>query len=246
MFSMVSSLSIFPSGISDFGTVVAVRQRLYTARRGRPQPRGASRIRFGNLESSQTQELSTFHAKLFHGENAEQTMRKLIASLTKPSSEAYRMFIMTTDSFALLRARRREIADEAKDLRSRLESLEAEDTELESAEKVLLRFGAVPSEPIARPASDFSGKPEGTPTTPSMILALLREAGGQGKPGLEPKELQISISKRWWPTVKSEDVGPTAWRMWKDGRLKKAGSLYMLPNSSAAADLLGEDPAAAD
>jgi hypothetical protein len=155
------------------------------------------------------------------------------------------MIIMTTDSFALLRARRREIAEEAKELRSRLGALEAEDSELESAEKVLLRFGAVPSEPVARPASDFNGKPEGTPTTPNMILALLREAHAQGKPGLEPKEMMISISKRWWPTVKSEDVGPTAWRMWKDRRLAKAGSLYMIPNSSAAADLLGEDPATA-
>jgi hypothetical protein len=120
----------------------------------------------------------------------------------------------------------------AKDLRSRLESLESEDLELESAEKVLLRFGAVPSEPVARPQSDFAGKPEGTPTTPSMILALLREAQAQGKPGLEPREMMISISKRWWPTVKSEDVGPTAWRMWKDGRLSKNGPLYMIATNN--------------
>jgi hypothetical protein len=75
-----------------------------------------------------------------------------------------------------------------------------------------------------------------------MILALLREAHAHGKAGLEPREMQISISKRWWPTVKSEDVGPTAWRMWKDGRLGKVGSTYML-KGTAAADLLGEDPA---
>jgi hypothetical protein len=172
-------------------------------------------------------------------------MISIMATLTTSRLGAYTMFTMTTDSFALLRARRREIADEAKELRSRLAGLEAEDTELESAEKVLLRFGAVPSEPVARPTSEFSGKPEGTPTTPNMILALLREAQGQGKAGLEPKEMQITISKRWWPSVKSEDVGPTAWRMWKDGRLAKVGSLYML-KESAAADLLGEDPAAAD
>lgn len=156
------------------------------------------------------------------------------------------MFIMSTDSFALLRARRREIAEEAKELRGRLEALETEDAELESAEKVLLRFGTVPSEPVARPSSDFTGKPEGTPTTPNMILALLKEAQGhQGKVGLEPREMQILISKRWWPSVKSEDVGPTAWRMWKEGRLAKQGSIYML-KGTAAADLLGEDHAAAD
>jgi hypothetical protein len=163
----------------------------------------------------------------------------LMMALTITTTGAYRMFPMTSDSFALLRARRREIADEAKELRSRLTSLEAEDAELESAEKVLLRFGAVPSEPVSRPTSEFSGKPEGTPTTPNMILALLREAQGQGKPGLEPKEMQISISKRWWPSVKSEDVGPTAWRMWKAGRLNKIGSLYQIKNVPLeAADLV--------
>jgi hypothetical protein len=144
----------------------------------------------------------------------------------------------------MLRYRRKEIAAEVHDLRAKLESLETEDQELASAERVLSRFGEV-EEPEPETAASANGKPAGTPTTPNMILALLREAVAQGKPGLEPKEMQISISKRWWPSVKSEDVGPTAWRMWKDKRLVKAGSLYMLPNSSAAADLLGEDPAAA-
>ena len=66
-----------------------------------------------------------------------------------------------------------------------------------------------------------------------MILAVLREATGQGKPGLEPREMMISISKRWWPTVKSKDVGPTAWRMWKDGRLGKEGSPLHDPKERA-------------
>jgi hypothetical protein len=75
-----------------------------------------------------------------------------------------------------------------------------------------------------------------------MIMALLREAAGQGKPGLEPREMQISISKRWWPTVKSEDVGPTAWRMWKDGRLSKDGSLYSIKQQHT--DWIAENEAA--
>jgi hypothetical protein len=83
----------------------------------------------------------------------------------------------------------------------------------------------------------------GTPTTPNMIVMLLKEAAGQGKPGLEPREMQMIIARRWWPSVKSEDIGPTAWRMWKEGRLAKDGSLYMLPVDTgiteAAGDLLG-------
>jgi hypothetical protein len=149
---------------------------------------------------------------------------------------------MATDSFELLRFRRKEIAAEVHDLNLRLQALSAEDSELAAAEKVLLRFGAVARD-TDEPVSEMGGgKPPGTPTTPNMILALLREAHAHGKAGLEPREMQISISKRWWPTVKSEDVGPTAWRMWKDGRLGKVGSTYML-KGTAAADLLGEDPA---
>lgn len=154
---------------------------------------------------------------------------------------------MATDTFALLRYRRKEIAAEVHDLRVKLQALEKEDGELASAETVLARFGPVPDETEAEAASTpGDGKPTNIPTTPNMILALLREAHAQDKPGLEPREMQISISKRWWPSVKSEDVGPTAWRMWKDGRLAKVGSLYMIAGSSAVADLLGENPATAD
>jgi hypothetical protein len=148
------------------------------------------------------------------------------------------------DSFALLRSRRIEIGAEVTELSERLDMLKAEDEELASAERVLMRFGAVPVEPAGVPGLG-TGKPPGTPTTPNMIMALLREAIAQGKPGLEPREMQISISKRWWPTVKSEDVGPTAWRMWKDGRLEKTGSLYSIkkaePDWLNAADLDTED-----
>jgi hypothetical protein len=153
------------------------------------------------------------------------------------------MFIMATDPFALLRYRRKEISAEVYDLRARLGALEAEDEELATAQAVIERFGK-PVETEVESEPGASGKPEGTPTTPNMILALLREAVAQGKPGLEPKEMQISISKRWWPSVKSEDVGPTAWRMWKDGRLAKNGSIYMMKDM-AAADLLGQNPASA-
>ncbi|MCA1456402.1 hypothetical protein I6F35_24855 [Bradyrhizobium sp. BRP22] len=146
------------------------------------------------------------------------------------------MLLMSTDPYAMLLHRRKEIASELDDLRTRMRALETEDQELASAERVLSRFGAVQPDLISYGPEGVtvietktSGKPEGTPTTPNMILALLREAHAQGKQGLEPREMQIAIGKRWWPSVKSEDVGPTAWRMWKDGRLAKDGSVYMIP-----------------
>ena len=151
---------------------------------------------------------------------------------------------MSTDPYAMLLHRRKEIASELADLKGRIQDLETEDQELASAQKVLERFGGAQTNFVVRNAdgsvanvaeAKATGKPEGTPTTPNMILALLREAHAQGKPGLEPREMQISISKRWWPSVKSEDVGPTAWRMWRAGRLSKEGPLYMLPEKQPEA-----------
>jgi hypothetical protein len=147
-----------------------------------------------------------------------------------------------------LKQRRQQIAEE-------IAKLQAEDAELELAEVVMARFVDEdviypPTVTVTGPPSDSKGKPAGTPTTPNMILSLLREASAQGKPGLEPREMQMMIGRRWWPSVKSEDIGPTAWRMWKEGRLAKDGSLYMLRVNTglteAAGNLLGGEPAASD
>ena len=61
---------------------------------------------------------------------------------------------------------------------------------------------------------------------------------------MEPRDLTRAIARRWWPSVKSEEVSPIVWRMWKRGQLRKEGSLYLLPENTEAADLLGEDSAA--
>lgn len=137
-------------------------------------------------------------------------------------------------SVILLRQRRVEIADELKKLDERATALRAEDVELETAERVLGRFNPTPSVEATEPGeSESGGKPANTPTTPQMILTLLKDAERQGKRGLEPREMLIAITKRWWPSVKSEDVAPTAWRMWKDRRLDKEGSLYMIRKVSS-------------
>ncbi|WP_316173847.1 MULTISPECIES: hypothetical protein [unclassified Bradyrhizobium] len=163
---------------------------------------------------------------------------------------------MSTDPYAMLLHRRKEIAAEIERHRAHIEALESEDQELATAERVLSRFGSVQPDLVMADGDRVllvqtkhaSGKPEGTPTTPNMIFALLREAFAQGKQGLEPKEMQMAIARRWWPSVKSEDVGPTAWRMWKEGRLGKDGSIYYLPGTheaeKEAADLLRQENAA--
>jgi hypothetical protein len=148
---------------------------------------------------------------------------------------------MATDSLLLLRYRREAIATQLKELGEQAAALRSEDTELEMAERVLARFEPTePTEPKGAEEASTGGKPQNTPTTPQMILTLLKDAERQGKPGLEPRHMLLAITKRWWPSVKSEDVAPTAWRMWKEGRLSKDGPLYMLPknNEAVSDDLL--------
>jgi hypothetical protein len=144
-----------------------------------------------------------------------------------------------TDSVILLRYRREAIAVQRKELDEQATALKIEDAELETAERVLARFEPT-TEAKGTEEPSAGGKPQNTPTTPVMILTLLKDAERQGKPGLEPREMLLGITKRWWPSVKSEDVAPTAWRMWKEGRLSKDGSLYMLPknNEAVSNDLL--------
>src|SRR4051812_42896811 len=121
-----------------------------------------------------------------------------------------------TDSLQRLKIHRKKIALEIGNLNERILALETEDKELEAAEAVLARFAddgaeVAPKESGegAPPPTDAKGKPAGTPTTPSMILQLLSEASRQGKPGMEPRDMQLVIARRWWPSVKSEDVAPT-------------------------------------
>jgi 3',5'-cyclic AMP phosphodiesterase CpdA len=153
-----------------------------------------------------------------------------------------------------LKQRRQAIAEQIAEFTGKIAALKAEDKELETAEVVVGRFEDEDhffrATVTVGPPPDSKGKPPGTPTTPNMILTLLREAAAENKPGLEPREMQMIIARRWWPGVKSEDIGPTAWRMWKEARLAKDGPLYMLPGNhdlpKAAGDLLGGEPAASE
>jgi hypothetical protein len=160
-----------------------------------------------------------------------------------------------TSPYDRLKQRRQEIAEEIAALTDKISALKAEDADLEKADVVMARFidedrfyPANISRVVAGVAGvgasgevKTEGKPAGTPTTPNMIVMLLKEAVSQGKPGLEPREMQMLIARRWWPTVKSEDIGPTAWRMWREGRLSKAEgeSLYMLPVDAGIEEAAG-------
>ena len=56
-----------------------------------------------------------------------------------------------------------------------------------------------------------------------------------------PKEIMEFIATNYWPDVRSELVGPIAWRMAKEGRLVKDGAHYRLPQVNEAAGTPSED-----
>jgi hypothetical protein len=76
-------------------------------------------------------------------------------------------------------------------------------------------------------------KPPGVPPVPDMIIESLRLAEAAGKPGLTPQAMVAFVRTKYWPEAGNPDIGSTAWRMWKDGRLTKPhpeSSVYGLAN----------------
>lgn len=151
-----------------------------------------------------------------------------------------------------IRERIIEIDDELEGLERRIALLRAELAELNVAQRVLARFDGddghndIPgvSEPATAvftltPESQRSQKPATVPTIPDMILKVLTEAHSAGLDGLEPKAILAEVRKRWWPGAPSESIGPIAWRMARDGRLRKSGSLYGIPEGE---ELRPSDP----
>jgi len=78
-------------------------------------------------------------------------------------------------------------------------------------------------------------KPHGVPTVPQLIYEALRQAAMLGENGLEPAAMLEFVRKKYWPTAVSSDIGSTAWRLWKVGKLRKSGSIYSLPEREKGA-----------
>ncbi len=74
-------------------------------------------------------------------------------------------------------------------------------------------------------------KPLGLPPVPLMIMEALENAESAGKPGLTPQAMVSYVRNKYWPEAGNPDIGSTAWRMWKDGRLAKPdenSSIYVI------------------
>jgi hypothetical protein len=143
----------------------------------------------------------------------------------------------------MIQDKRRAISRQIVQQREILNALETQERELEIAERVLvsLDLESVPEiAPEAEPhmtltAADLmvGGKPEGIPTMPDMIFEALKDAKARGLKGLEPKDIAAFIAAKWWPSVKINNVGPIAWRLYKNERLTKRQAKYRLPDDFA-------------
>jgi hypothetical protein len=141
-------------------------------------------------------------------------------------------------SLQTIRTKKRELLAAAARYEELAAKARSEAMEFETAERVWLRlFGPFDDEQETTDtisqmteaerrqngadAIDVRRKPEGIPPVPEMILEALKEAEGEGKPGLAPQSLLAYVRNKYWPEAGNSDIGSTAWRMWKDGRLAK-------------------------
>jgi hypothetical protein len=80
-------------------------------------------------------------------------------------------------------------------------------------------------------------KPPAIPAVPDMIIEALTDAEEHlNVEGLTPSALLSFVRQKYWPDAKNADVGSTAWRMWKEGRLlRPVEGLYALPKAKVTA-----------
>jgi hypothetical protein len=153
------------------------------------------------------------------------------------------MFLpMKSINLSQIQARRKRIAETIAGHEQGISALRAEDAELDVAERVFMRLAtesnlqalaeATPNgvevEAVAGRRLDM-GKPPNTPTVSDMIREALTHALSRNVLGLEPSDMLSYIRGRYWPTARSRDVGPIAWRMHSRRELEKRGQIYKLP-----------------
>lgn len=149
---------------------------------------------------------------------------------------------METALDAILK-RRAAIDAEVEFLRQRIALLEKERPDLEAAERVLRRLAAGVDEGDKAEEMD-TGKPDGIPPVSEMILLSLAHAHRNGQEGLTPQGLLEVIRSAWWPNVTTDSVGPIAWRMWKNSKLGKEGSMYFRLDRNSISREMKETPTA--
>jgi hypothetical protein len=143
---------------------------------------------------------------------------------------------MANDFHSEIRGRLASVSSKGERLRQQLDALEIERSELETALRVLDRMaGGAPQ--TVRAVSNVAAQTNGT-TMPDLIIASLDD-------GPKPiAAITLAVTAMSDKAVDANNIRSTAWRMWKAGRIGKAGDYYHLPNheteSSLSFDLRSE------
>lgn len=137
---------------------------------------------------------------------------------------------------AIIKNRRREVAQEVERLQSRLAELNAELSELEIAERVIDRLSGGQRDSVSQGNEPQPQKPsrqnETSMTIRQMVMEALMDARQRGLRGLAPKDIREYISREFGKDI-GQQVNTTASRMWRDiGEISKHedGGLFYLPD----------------
>jgi hypothetical protein len=170
---------------------------------------------------------------LLESERSRIEMQKATAGRERDRLKAfldlYRRFVLDEPAPVLVHMQLREVVEAVQQHAAHIADSPSHDSKKAPASSRSQRKGA------RSKVTKVDRKPGGLPTMPEMIVQALKVAQANGGVGLEPKDITAYIANRWWPTVKSESVGPIAWRMFSRKELEKHGDLYTLPHTNASA-----------
>ena len=137
--------------------------------------------------------------------------------------------------------------------------LRTEESELVIAEKIVAKLSGISkpleiiennshfrkSHVIKKKAAKGNGteRPSGIPTTPDMIHNVISSEVKVSGAGLTSKDIVARIESKWWPGVDPNLISPAAWRLAKEGRLKKIGDKYTLSDVDLGKIHFAEDAA---
>jgi hypothetical protein len=144
-------------------------------------------------------------------------------------------------TISIIRDKKRHLSRQIERGEETLARLRVQFADFETAERVLIALGdnQEEEETIAHVTNGAGQavkgrKPVDLPSVSAMIMQALQKAREDGRTGLAPVELLSFVQEKYWPDAQPNDVGSTAWRMWKAGRLVKPdekASVYSLPTA---------------
>src|ERR1700730_3499934 len=160
-----------------------------------------------------------------------------------PYLSAFDISTSTMSTLSVIRDKKRQLSRQIERGEEALVRLRVQLADFEAAERGLIALGdSQEEEEVVAHVTNGAGqsqavkgrKPVGLPSVSAMIMQALEKAREDGRTGLAPTELLSFVQEHYWRDAQPNDVGSTAWRMWKAERLVKPdekSSIYSLPSA---------------